>query len=97
MLSSLLQWAGTGTSNNNPDDVPSRHLSMLPWIVWGLDQMENSAHLFCLLNFDEHGPDVMWSSVASVGSIANVSKWLLFGVSILSFIVLAARRKPKTD
>lgn len=82
--SSALQWA------SGKRGITS--LSMLPWIVWCLDQLENSAQTYCVLNFDEEGPSSLWKAAAVVGNAANCSKWAGFGIFVASTLWLAARR-----
>jgi hypothetical protein len=73
LLSSLLSWSS------------AQKLSMLPWIAWTFDVVENAAQVHCLLWLESEMSDT-WSKVAFIGSYANMAKWTLFG---MSFVLLA--------
>jgi len=84
LLSSALQWVS--------GDQVITQLSMLPWRAWAFDQVENAAQTYCVLSFDEEGPSAVWRAAAIVGCAANVSKWVLFAVAIVSFVRIVAKR-----
>jgi hypothetical protein len=70
LLSSLLSWSSV------------QKLSMLPWIVWTLDLVENGAQVHCLWWLESEMSDT-WSKVAFIGSSANMAKWTLLGMSLV--------------
>ncbi len=94
LLSSALQWASGEDGTITP-------LSMIAWHAWVADQVENAAQLYCVLSFDEEGPDAVWKAVAYVGTIFNVSKWAMVAFGVVSFVRLAVQQrggqKTKSD
>ena len=85
LLSSALQWVSR-------DQEVITQLSMLPWHAWAFDQVENAAQTYCVLSFDEGGPSAVWRAASIVGCVANVSKWGLIAVAMVSFVRIVVRR-----
>lgn len=98
VLASLLQWSvNIGHSGNTTrGGIASSFIPKLAWIPWLIDFIENVAHMYCITNFDEGGPDEAWNAAARIGSSSTIIKWSTFGVDLVLIALIAVWKKNKS-
>ncbi len=87
---------GGGTRTSTRTSTSNPLLSMmtwLPWLPWLVDLLENTAHVYCIMMFDEEGMDKMWAVVANIGSYATMTKWSSFAFNVLLIVIMVVWKK----